>query len=521
MVNKKFLLILLFILVGTLIFSLNIFIQKNPREFSPDYNQIHLFTELFLKTGTFSYETPLSSYSEYPIFGIRGLLNFEGKKLSTSVIPGIVIIYIVFTLLSKYSLILINPIFALLSLFYLFLIFRDFVFEGKTNPAAISVSLFAICGVFLHNSVLPLKDIPFLFFFLGYVLYAFKFIKEGSHNDLFLSSVLLGIAIWINYPAILFAVPLILGTVLQHRTKTSLLKKSIIFFIPLLIILLPLVLYQIEYTGGFLNFNSPTYRLIYAEPYNTPGILNFLLDVSLKDALSNFINHVLFVSPALIIICLAYFALISKKIKYNRYGIMLACIVALQFFLYLSKGWSGTELVGSAGTSYSRYLLFSWAMFFGVFGIIIDNKILTKRFVVLLIFFIITGGVFTGLYSSGAVVDYHKVSGWANDVKTKIEEQTPENSIFFAGFNDKNIYPVRQTAIYSTIPSEVRIKETVRVIKSLCDDGYPVYFTKENPLPGVDYSFEEYEKAFKAEGLNLEFQFNVIYKIKCPDKNEL
>jgi hypothetical protein len=208
-----------------------------------------------------------------------------------------------------------------------------------------------------------------------------------------------------------------------------------------------------------------------------------------------------------------------KKKKVNKVLLVLLVLVALQFLFYLGKPWYGDFLKGSVVTSYSRYLLISW----GVFIILSVNAIRRviyalrvrhsrKKLVLILLFvYFVVSGLVSGLLSQWAIKYDIEVSEWSHEVRNDIIENTPKNSIIFTSYSDKHIYPVRQTAIYVSIPKEERLNKTIYLMKELLDDGYSVYLVDERD----DYAISPVlsKDIFEKNGLKTERAFSNFYRI--------
>jgi hypothetical protein len=518
-IKKDYYKIMIFSLL--IIFLIAIFLVTQKHEFpNTDFNQINLFSKLILEESTMHYDNPLNNRFNYPIFGIRGLMNFGSNKLlSSTVIPGVVIVYALFGGISKNLTNLINPLFILLSLLFFYLILKKFIFKDRGVLTFITLILFSLSASFIYVSGTPFKDIIATSIFLASLYYSFKVIKNNQNNDLILFSILLSVSIWLNYVSVIFFLPSFIFAIYKWKFEIFNIKKILIFIIPFLIVFIPLVLYQINYTGGFLKFNSPDFVLNYNNPESNPrGIFSFLLSFNTDKLYHNFLNQIVFLSPIIAITFLLSLPLllIVRDKKFNIYLSILLFIILLQFMFFLTKSWSGEGFIGSSGTSYVRYLLVSWGFIFTLSVFTLSKLIKNKKSLLIIIMLILCGGIISGIYSEMSIDYFIETSSWTNSFKEKIVENTPEGAIIFSGYNDKYIYPVRTIAIYPAIPKDIRVNYTTEMIDSLCAEGEDIYFTRENPPSELGFSFEEYKKAFLEKGIMLNHKFDSLYEISCP-----
>jgi hypothetical protein len=290
-------------------------------------------------------------------------------------------------------------------------------------------------------------------FFAG-LYYILNGIYEKKISDFALFGFFAGITMWMNYLNVIFFLPalgLYLLTIRRKITKRANLMNlmiSCMFFLPFFI---SLYVYQVSLYGGFLAFNDPVLRLNHYEEFNVQrsSILDFILNMDIANLLTNFYNQFFLVSQLLVFLGLLGFLVIFVDIvkgkKLNRVLIVLLITVALQFFFYLGKTWSGVSFKGSVGTSYSRYLLISWGVIviFAVSSVrrLVDwlrvGHVLKRGILALLLAFLILSGLMTGLTSKLAVASWIDTTGWTNEFKMDIAQNTPEKSVIFTSFYDK------------------------------------------------------------------------------------
>lgn len=490
--------------------------QWNPFP-NTDYNQIRFFSDLIVNRGTFNYEHPLNSQFKYPVVGIRGLMNFEGDLLGPSVIPGVVMVYALFQGAGEPLLYLINPLFTLLTLIFLYLTLDKYIFPNSRETTLLVVLFFSLSASFLYVSATPFKDIIVACCFFAMIYYSFRFIEGGRLSSLTLVTLFLGLSVWMNYPAVVFAFPLGIAFLIKQRKEFLKPKNLVIALVVLFLVMFPLVYFQEQFTGGFLKFNSPLLRINYSQAYQTPGILSFLLDFGIEKLFVNFFNQVFFLSPIIIFFSLVGFVKVLLDRSEESFNLkVLFWILLLQTLFYLPKRWSGEDFIGSPGTSYSRYLLVSWGIFF-VFGMKeLRKRVNSKKVLMFVLSSILILGIFTGLYGQMSIKYFIDTSDWAANLRGQIRDETTENSVFFVGFYDKYVYPTREMVIYPAIPRDERLQETINIASYYCSEGREIYFTKENPSNELDFSFEEYRKAFEGSGYSFKEKFGYVFEIRCP-----
>jgi len=504
--------------------SLNFATQKHSFP-NPDTNQIYLFSDLLKKNQTLWYYNELNAKYDIPIFGIRSLLNFGHDYFVPSVIPGIIVIQALFKFMNM-PIFLINPIFVLVGLYFFNKVVRIFIFNNKFWSLFTTVTYFS-SGVFIHNSSLPFKDLVATATFFAGLYYILNGIYNKKTSSFALFGFFAGVTMWMNYPNIIFYLPALalhLFTIRKEILERQNLKNFIIAFIFFIPLFVSLYMYQVTVFDGFLNFNNPLYSLNHYEAFNVrSSISGFVLNVNVNQLLVNFCTQFFLVNPILIFLSILGFlyvildGVIKKRV--NKVITVLLVLVAMQFLLYLGKTWYGEFLPGSVATSYSRYLLISWAVLIilSISAIKRMVKPLTmhhtrKRLVlILLIIYFVVSGLLTGLLSPQTIKYDIEVSEWSHEVRNDIIKNTPRDSIIFTSYFDKHVYPVRQTAIYVSIPKEERLNKTIYLMKELLDDGYSVYLVDERD----DYAISPVlsKDIFEKNGLKTERAFSNFYRI--------
>ena len=515
--KTKYYEIIFFLCVFIVSLVLNLTVQKYQFP-NTDTNQNNLFAGLLKEQGTFRYNNELNQKYNPQIFGIRGLLNF-GNGFVPSSLPGIIIILAIFKSVSNELVVLINPIFVFIGLYYFYKITDKYIFKNKFYSLTTTLVYF-FSGAFLYVSSVPFKDLTSTSLFFVGLYYILNAIYDKKWWNFLIFGLFAGASTWLNYPSIIFFFPvavLYLINIKKAFFTRGNFKNLAICLTSFLALFIPLYIYQVELFNGFLNFNNSQFQLNQFEAFTSKsGVLNFILVLDFHKLLVNFYNQVFLISPPLILLCIMAITYIFlnyiKEKRTSNILITLLTIILMQFLFYLGKSWSGESFIGSVGTSYARYLLVSWGLLtvFAIYAIrlLIHNKsVLT-----LLAFIFIFSGLNKGLYSDMAIMYFINTSSWANNLKEQIRRKTPENSIFFTSFYDKYIYPVRQTAIYVAIPKEQRLNKTVSLIKALLADSIPVYIVDEKDEWAI--SLENDRLYFIENGLDIKYAFGNIYKIE-------
>jgi len=496
---------------------LNLAVQKYQFP-NTDTNQNDLFSSLLVKQGTFRYNNELNQKYEPPIFGIRGLLNF-GNGFVPSSLPGFIIILALFKFVSNKIVFLINPIFVIIGLYYFYRITDKYVFKKQFYSLATTLIYF-FSGPFLYVSSIPFKDLPATSLFFTGLYYFLNALYEKRRRDFLLFGFFAGVTTWLNYPSIIFYLPIAIFYLTNIKkggiTKEDF-KNLVACSTSFLVMFIPLYIYQLKLFNGFLNFNNRIFQLNHFEIYaSRTSIFHFIFNIDSHKLFINFYNQIFLISPPLIFISILSLLCIivnyAKEKRIHNILITFFATVLIQFLLYLSKDWSGSTFEGSVGTSYTRYLLISWGLLsiLTIYGL---KKIITNNIVVvILIIIFVLSGLTKGLNSDMALAYFIGTSKWANTLKEVIVLKTPENSIFFTSIYDKYIYPVRQTAVYVAIQKEERLYKTVRLIKTLLDDSFPVYIVDEKDESAISLVKDGW--FFLENDLNIKYAFGNIYKIE-------
>lgn len=519
--KNKYFEVIFFLCIFIISLFLNLAVQKYQFP-NTDTNQNDLFSNLLIEQGLFRYKNELNQKYNPPIFGIRGLLNF-GDGFVPSSIPGMIIILALFKFVSSKIIFLINPIFVFIGLYFFYRIIDKFVFKSKQH-SLVTITIYFFSGAFLYVSSTPFRNLVATSLFFVGLYYFLNAIYEQRRVNFLLFGFFAGVTIWLDYPSIVFYLPIVILYLLDIKKKffeRENLKSFTYCFTSFMVVFFPLYIYQVKLFNGFLNFNNPLFQLNHFLVSNNTGVLNFILTVDFHKLFINFYNQFFLVNPLLI--SFSIFALVFVFLKYkkekrvNKVLIVFLAIILMQFLFYLSKDWSGVFFKSSVGTSFARYLLISWGLLI-VLAVYTIKRLVDKKFIlIILIIFFIFSGLNTGLYSDMAIKYFIDKSKWANNFKEEIILKTPENSIIFTSFYDKYIYPVRQTAVYVAIPEDERINKTLMLMKNLLEDRYSVYIVDEKDKWAISPTRDR--EIFEREQLSVQYVFGEgiyksIYKIE-------
>ncbi len=526
------------ILLGSFAFSLSLnFATQRYGVANTDINQIDLFSNLLLTNRTLEYSNPMNGRYSVPIFGIRGLLNFGENHFVPSVLPGMIMLHVLFKF-ANLPTYLINPLFVLVGLWFFEKTIRVYIFRQRFW-SFFTTAIYYFLGAFIFVSSLPFKDLAATSTFFAGLYYLLNGIYEKKASSFAFFGFFAGVTMWMSYLNVIFFLPALGLYVLTIQKKIAKRKNSMnllaccVFFLPLFI---SLYVYQVSLFGGFLAFNEPVSSLNHYEEFNTQrgGAFDFILNMNIADLFVNFYNQFFLVNHLLILLStLGLFFIfldIAKGKEINRIVIVLLITAGLQFFLYLGKTWSGVSFRGSVGTSYSRYLLISW----GVIVILAvsaikrsvealrSSNVRKKGILALLFSWLVLSGLITGLTSRLAVMSWIETTEWTNDFKRDIVQNTPGKSVIFTSFYDKFIYPARQTAVYVAIPEGERISKTLFLMRELLEDGYFVYIVHEKDEYAISPVSEK--DVFERSGLKTEQAFSSvrdieIYRITIPESS--
>jgi hypothetical protein len=129
--------------------------------------------------------------------------------MSSASIPGIIVITALFKAIDPRMPLLINLIFIFLFIAFYLKLLREFVFvENKTYKSLFALGILLLSPVFIYVSVIPFKDLLSSTFLLAAIYYSFQYDNEKNISSIILFSISLSCAVWLNYPSVVFAIPL-------------------------------------------------------------------------------------------------------------------------------------------------------------------------------------------------------------------------------------------------------------------------------------------------------------------------
>ena len=516
--RKNYLGVIFVVLIVVLIQVLFVNMIRHKWVPNPDINQNIIFSDNLAANGSLPIESSLNKeFSDFQIFGPRGVVVRDGNLYPTSMI-GYIYELGVFKTLGAYLIYFSNPFFCAIVLFYVYRL--ALILVGDKKYALLAMFFFALNPAFIFVSSMPYNNMLALVFFFAAAYYAVSFLKSAhseslnpSHFWLFLIFSI--ISFWVRYSIAVFLFPILALTLFNKRIRNYVFKIEkgsigiFIGFVFLIFIAANFVIYD-----NFLGFLRPGNVLNAYEHFSAP-----LKELSLPERIvkfnpvlffSNLQNQVIAVSP---IICLfAFLNIFLLKRRGGALKIALFFIVFMQFAFYLGREWSGVSFVGSVGTSYARYLLPSWGilsiMAADFLYIFLESK--TTLFLIVTSFLALS--VNTALNSNMAYVYFNNSVAWSYNLQSQIEINTPEDSIFFVTVSDKYFYPLRETAIYTTIPEEERLDKTVWVINALLDRKISIYFIDEDKT-GIEKA--KIFSYFEENGLSANYSFGGnVYEIQ-------
>jgi len=406
------------------------------------------------------------------------------KCLTPGAMWGYILVLGLFKISTKFIIFLINPLFSLIGLVFIFKICSLFISKKEAIFTTIGVGFISS---FFTYSVVAYNNIVAIGFFFGGLYYLLKYYsKDKSIKNLILFSLFAGFATLVRYPIFLFYLPPIIIFNLKKQDKINIKNHLICLFVFILFILMLFSINKHLYGGVFSFDLKEGFSLV--EHHDT------LLETSFKEKLiilnnnihDIFLKSFLFIS---ILFMVSIFILIKnfiRKMKFsnkNKFYFSLLGIIILNILFYGTRIHSG-YLNGSVSFgSYYRYMLISFILMV-MFSFLIINQLNFKSkkfFLILFITFFIISQIILIYNASGGIKAYtSSISGFELK-RQKLFEAIPENnSIIFTKYSDKLIFPEKISAIYSAIPEENQTYETAKIIKKLLTKGYPVYFLEED-----------------------------------------
>lgn len=494
--NIKFILSIILIFIFYIILNFA-FIKIFPIS-NTDIIQQDLISDSFLKNNNFLYIDDLDKNNSYSYLWVRWLLFYDNNKaFSSSSMPGMIILESIFKWIDNNLLIILNPIFALILLIYIFKIIE--LITHKFNIKIIlAISIIILIsshsiynGSFLFNNF---STVALFFMWLYYLLNIKKSYKFGI-----IFTIICWILLFMRIEIILFYLPFVL-----YRFP-SLLRFSYIYILFFVLFLIPFYLYHKIYFNWFLNFNNPTFRLNHFQDFKIDNniwnpIINFIINFDIYIFLKNIYFQFLLVSPFFLFFLLYLIKKNNNKILFKKYFILLIFIILIQFFFYLWKIWSWFYFESWwIWSSYTRYLYISWIIIYILWLIYIFN-IKNKLFIVSTISLLIIFNISHSFNSEMWL--WYFISEWwyAKNLREEINN-LEWKKIIFTNFDDKYIYWAKDTKIipHVAIPPSHKINIISNYINNNKNYDFYLYRYDDN----ICYYF-------KCEFTNIRF----LYKIK-------
>lgn len=521
---RTIILIGVFVLIFSLLsfFLFKLYIIKYP---SIDVLQNTFFSEEMINSGNLGFDNIYNTYGP-KIFGLRATFVSDTGVNYPATQIGYIFFLSIFWLIGN-NLIFIST-FILLGLLTIFSYkLSKMIFNKKV--AFIFIILLICFSSIIYWSTLFINDISALTFFVISLFYFFRFKKEGSNKFMILFILFFFFSGFLRYSYFLFSFPLIFSFLYNNKKKDFL--KIILLIVLFICFIFSLLYFHFHYYQSIFGPVGDSSNLILLSPNIQKSIQ--LPVHSLSDKISNFFNFEFFVNnfklylldSYLLISILAFlsiFPILIKKSKIQIDFLILAIgIILIEILLYMGKEWSGYASRFLMVSGYTRYLipLYFIILLFSANSINYYKKFFNKRFKLIVLFLFLTSFFIFNLSVSFMQIDANLKVGSETSNIDRIIDQTPENSVIFANYYDKYIFPKRMTAVYSTFDKEIRIEETFNTIEMLISKNHQIYFINEDNLKDYD-NFklkEDYFPYFEDHGLRIEEVNNFIYKIT---KNE-
>jgi len=499
-----------FIFLFFLLFSLNFYTSQHL-VFSDDAVGALFFAENITKKGTLFYNDPLNSQFGQ-IFGLRGFIILPNNQTASSYMLGNIILTSFFLSISKISLYFFNFIFSSLALFFFYKTINLFL-EDNIKSKIITMFLTFFAPFLFYASVFT-NVLPATAFFIMGSYFSLKFVQKAKERYLYLFLIFNIFSIWVRYEYILLSLPFFCHTLYSIRNKNINFKYSYVLWSLLIVVLLifPFIYYNLVAFGSISGFIHPSGTILGNFELSTAikeGGVSFFrnwdnLFVNIK---TQIISNFIFI-PITFVLYLVSLILIIKRGEYALLAFFF--IPVIQIFYYFGNNWGGYNTTGTVGGSaLFRYLLPSWMIMFflasysliTVFGG--KHNIINRKIITILIAIFIVFNLNFVFFSHWGLRDYRERIQKMLGFRKEILKNTPENSILFFKFLDKEVFPLRETAIYQSFPPQTRINQTTGVIRNLINNGYDVYFIDEDKITKGGDSFEGYKENFEKEGLDV------------------
>lgn len=510
----------IFICVLLFTFSFTFYFANSvPIFFSQDEMCAYYSAQSLINEGNVQLDTPLNKEYNTNIF-IPAIGAYKtSSEIYLKSFPGTTIfLAIILILLGDASFYLIPNFFASFCIVLIYLIGLK-LFKSKPT-AALAAIILSLTPIFVQWSVNYYNNIPTLFFVLSAFLFFIYGLDKEKQIFLFVSGVLLAIAIFLRLPQIFLLIPFIAYFYFKARVCTRETHQLLIenkkmlfaFLLPIalmLFVFIPLSNTYLYQDPLFFPHLSPSYRSMQETPTASlaqtnewayrillffTGTKTELSEFSLGNMTENLFFHFnyfitsIFAFPLLCIALLGIFMVVIKKPK----GRPLVIFLFLLFFcLLIFYGKQSGNYYGfgkeQIRVSFFRYLLpvYAFLSLFASYFLVQITKPFNKNVRVSTFSLIILLIVATSLCFSYSE-DYYglnKLNAYRKDVgdeRGTIQEMIkPDKSIVITGYyTDKLVYSGRNNNIiyYHRIPKCYWPEISKTVDKILLNNEYPVFF---------------------------------------------
>lgn len=289
-----------FLFISVIIAVLSYSLLKDRNWFpNTDIIQNLFFSDSIRDNNSLAYSLDLNHELSESIFGARGMVINQDKDLVPTSMFGYVIVIGLVKKISNSLVPFINPVFAFISLLYLYALTRV-LFKDK-RMALMSTLLFGFAGAFLYNSSILYNNIAAVAFFLGGTYYLYKCAQQGGLKYFLLFALFANLAFWMRYPILLLFIPTLIYFLFSQG-----LKKSILYgmaSLPIFAISGAGFMYlNNEVYGSYLGFLKPGFILndyeLYSKPIEKSSFIERIFKFNISKFSLNILKHVSLQIPA-------------------------------------------------------------------------------------------------------------------------------------------------------------------------------------------------------------------------------
>lgn len=531
---KKNLISIIFIviLITTITFTIiasyknNGFINVN----SPDALQTNLFASSIVENKEIIFCVHINNSLADNILGSRGLFyvpNMPGC-LTHSNQHGFILIVAMFKSISELLLPLINPLFFILIICYIYLI-TNLIYKDKKSTI-LSIIIFILSPVAIFYSINIFNNLAESLFLLMSIYYFLKWKESNNNSCLILMSITLALATWIRYPSILYILPFILILIMERekiKLRSFIVPIAIFFILILMLLILNFHLYGTIFGSVSTNLdsNKSTANADYYFYDRGESIVYLLPFYGFDIYLSNVFRYLIliFIPISLFVFASFFSGIFNKKNIIKSYSLITFFIVLINTFIYFGSIWNGYHFnFLTVGNSYVRYFTLPYILMIilvskNIKDLLRKNHIFIFLIMIVLIFSFINFSV----NANSGILSTIQINKRANLEKNNLLSQIPEKAIVFTVLKDKYLFPERMTAIYSSYPEEDRINLTTSAVLNLLNLGYSVYFLDDGTPNSYDiYPIQSYFEEFENHGINITKIDSGIYQLSLQNNTK-